>query len=218
MVQRERRNARGAPRRDRSRPRAGRGLPRPRSPSGTRPRADRVGGERAGESRPLRRRGASSGSRAASGDPAAGPAGCVRRGRSSGVAACLRGIRRVPGPHGVARRRLIARCAGGTGWYQRSVGRIGSVAHRSRVEPLPVAEVLPGLYRAVLDSVARLETLGRRREAAEIRADATAAYSKAWNAAAERRLRTLRARAERIEEARRRAAPAAVENRPRAID
>jgi hypothetical protein len=86
------------------------------------------------------------------------------------------------------------------------------------VEPLPVAEVLPGLYRAVLDAVARLEAIGRRREAAEIRADATAAYSRAWNATAERKLRTLRARAERIEESGRRAAPAAPENRPRAVD
>jgi hypothetical protein len=86
------------------------------------------------------------------------------------------------------------------------------------VEPLPVAEVLPGLYRAVLDAVARLEAIGRRREAGEIRAEATAAYSKAWNAAAERRLRNLRARAERIEESRRRTGAATVESRPRPVD
>jgi hypothetical protein len=86
------------------------------------------------------------------------------------------------------------------------------------MEPLPVAEVLPGLYRAVLDAVARLESHGRRREAAAIRAEATMAYSKAWNAAAERRLRSLRARAERIEESRRRAGPRSVESRPRAAD
>jgi len=86
------------------------------------------------------------------------------------------------------------------------------------MEPLPIAEVLPGLYRAVLDAVARLESLGLRREAAKIRAGATHAYSTAWNAAAERRLRSLRAKAERIEESRRRAGPAALESLPRSID
>ena len=80
------------------------------------------------------------------------------------------------------------------------------------MEQPPVAEVLPGLYRAVLDAVARLEAHGRRREAAEIRADATATYSNAWTRAAERRLRSLRARAERIEESRRRA-PASLEKK-----
>ena len=83
---------------------------------------------------------------------------------------------------------------------------------------LPVAEVLPGLYLAVLDAVARLEAHGRRREAAEIRAQATAAYSKAWDAAAERRLRSLRARAHRIDESRPRGAPKAVESRARSVD
>ena len=66
------------------------------------------------------------------------------------------------------------------------------------MEQLPVSEVLPGLYRAVLDAVARLEAHGRRREAGAIRAEATATYSKAWNSAAEGRLRTLRTRADRI--------------------
>jgi uncharacterized protein GlcG (DUF336 family) len=73
------------------------------------------------------------------------------------------------------------------------------------MEQLPVSEVLPGLYRAVLDAVAELEAYGRRGDAATIRADATAAYSKAWDAAAERRLRSLRARADKIVAARRRA-------------
>jgi hypothetical protein len=86
------------------------------------------------------------------------------------------------------------------------------------MEHLSVAEVLPGLYRAVLDAVALLESHGRRREAAAIRAEATAAYSKAWNAAAERRLRGLRARAERIEQARRRTAPKSVKTHGRAVD
>ena len=61
-----------------------------------------------------------------------------------------------------------------------------------------VAEVLPGLYRAVLDAVADLELRGLRNDAASIRADATRAYSGAWNPAAARRLRILRARAARI--------------------
>jgi phage-related minor tail protein len=86
------------------------------------------------------------------------------------------------------------------------------------MEQLPVSEVLPGLYRAVLDAVARLEAHGRRREAATIRADATATYSKAWNAAAEGRLRALRTRADRIIDARRRIVPRVVERRAQAID
>jgi hypothetical protein len=75
------------------------------------------------------------------------------------------------------------------------------------MEQLPVSEILPGLYRAVLDAVARLEAHGRRREAAQIRADATATYSKAWTPAAERKLRALSVRADRIVESRRRAGP-----------
>lgn len=66
------------------------------------------------------------------------------------------------------------------------------------VEPQPVAEVLPVLYRSVLDAVGRLEARGLRREAATIRADATEAYSAAWNQAAVRRLTTLRDRADKV--------------------
>jgi hypothetical protein len=66
------------------------------------------------------------------------------------------------------------------------------------VEQQAVAEVLPGLYRAVLDAVADLELRGHRRDAAAIRADATRAYSGPWNAAAARRLRILAARAARV--------------------
>lgn len=69
----------------------------------------------------------------------------------------------------------------------------------------PLSEVLPGLYRAVLDAVADLEVRGKRHEAARIRADATRIYSKAWNATAARRLGVLRLRADRIVESRRRA-------------
>jgi hypothetical protein len=66
------------------------------------------------------------------------------------------------------------------------------------VEQQPVAEVLPVLYRSVLDAVGRLEACGLRREAATIRADATEAYSAAWNPAAVRRLTSLRDRAEKV--------------------
>jgi hypothetical protein len=66
------------------------------------------------------------------------------------------------------------------------------------VEQQPVAEILPVMYRAVLDAVAELEALGHRREAGQIRADATRAYSTAWNHAAAHRLQSLRARAIRV--------------------
>jgi hypothetical protein len=66
------------------------------------------------------------------------------------------------------------------------------------VEQQPVAEVLPVLYRSVLDAVGRLEARGLRREAATIRADATEAYSAAWNPTAVRRLTSLRDRAEKV--------------------
>ena len=66
----------------------------------------------------------------------------------------------------------------------------------------PVAEILPGLYRAVLDAVADLEARGRRADAALIRTEATRVYSRAWTTAAAQRLRALRARAARIGEAR----------------
>ena len=71
------------------------------------------------------------------------------------------------------------------------------------MEQLPVSERLPRLYRSVLDAIAELEAYGRRRDAAAIRAEATAAYSKAWNVAAERRLTALQTRAARIVESQR---------------
>lgn len=40
---------------------------------------------------------------------------------------------------------------------------------------------LPALYRAVLDGVAELERRGQRSTAAQIRRDAIAAYSAAWD-------------------------------------
>lgn len=66
----------------------------------------------------------------------------------------------------------------------------------------PVSEILPGLYRGVLDAVADLESRHKRREAAAIRAEGTRVYSRAWDADAARRLRALVARADRIREAR----------------
>lgn len=68
------------------------------------------------------------------------------------------------------------------------------------MEQQPVAEVLPGLYRAVLDAVGRLEARGLRREAATIRADATETYSGAWNPGAVRRLTSLRDRAAKVQQ------------------
>jgi hypothetical protein len=53
------------------------------------------------------------------------------------------------------------------------------------------AEVLPDLYRAILDAVARLEASGERARAARLRRDATAAYSRAWDERAKRRLEAL---------------------------
>lgn len=72
------------------------------------------------------------------------------------------------------------------------------------VDELPVSEVLPGLYRAVLDAIANLEARNRRPEAAAIRSEATRVYSRAWTADAARRLRALRVRADRIGEIRNR--------------
>lgn len=70
--------------------------------------------------------------------------------------------------------------------------------HRSRSMNEPsVAEIMPVLYRGVLDSVAELEARNGRREAAVIRAEATRVYSRAWDLDAARRLRTLCERATR---------------------
>ena len=68
------------------------------------------------------------------------------------------------------------------------------------MDPTP-AEELPALYRAILDSVARLEVAGERQTAARIRRDATAAYSRAWDARAQRRLLALLREADRPERA-----------------
>lgn len=53
------------------------------------------------------------------------------------------------------------------------------------------AEEMPALYRAILDRVAALEAAGKRSEAARVRRDATAAYSRAWDERTRRRLTHL---------------------------
>lgn len=63
--------------------------------------------------------------------------------------------------------------------------------------PTTLAEDLPELYRAILDRVADLERIGNRRDAGRIRADATRAYSDAWDEGARRQLLGLLARATR---------------------
>ena len=83
-------------------------------------------------------------------------------------------------------------------WYLRAVARNAAAVDRWPVESPTVAEILPGLYRSVLDTVAALEAEGLRREAASMREEAIRAYSGAWDRAAERRLRRLIARAARI--------------------
>ena len=69
-----------------------------------------------------------------------------------------------------------------------------------------LAEDLPELYRTILARVAELERVGARREGGRLRAEATRAYSNAWDEAARRDLASLLARADRA---------LAVEERPR---
>jgi hypothetical protein len=66
------------------------------------------------------------------------------------------------------------------------------------VDDPSVAELLPELYRQVLDRVAALEEHGQRTEAGRVRADATRAYSRAWDTSALGKLRALRNHAERV--------------------
>ena len=65
------------------------------------------------------------------------------------------------------------------------------------MDPNSPAEDLPTLYRAILDRVAFLESAGDRSQAARVRRQATAAYSRAWDDRARRELETLLRRAER---------------------
>ncbi len=79
------------------------------------------------------------------------------------------------------------------------------------MEPEPLSETLPVMYRAVLDAIGELEALGFRREAAQVRVEATRAYSGAWNPAAARRMQVLRERADRLAAGERRRRPAVLE-------
>ena len=65
------------------------------------------------------------------------------------------------------------------------------------------AEELPALYRAILDRVAELEVAGERARAAQLRNDATDAYSRAWDERARRRLELLLRRSDRDTDAER---------------
>ena len=59
-----------------------------------------------------------------------------------------------------------------------------------------IAEVLPRVYRRVLDSVEALERLGGRSEATRLRNQAIAVYSSSWDAKSQRRLEEIATRAE----------------------
>ena len=59
-----------------------------------------------------------------------------------------------------------------------------------------IAETLPRLYRDVLDALSRLEQLGAMGDAARLRAEAIAAYSRAWDATCYERLRAQLGRIE----------------------
>jgi hypothetical protein len=74
----------------------------------------------------------------------------------------------------------------------------GRTADALHVEEPSLAELLPELYRQVLDRVAALEQHDHRPEAGRVRAEATRAYSGPWNSRAVGRLRTLRIHAERV--------------------
>jgi hypothetical protein len=59
-----------------------------------------------------------------------------------------------------------------------------------------IAETLPRAYRQVLDALARLEALGVRREAAQLRSQAIRAYSKSWDEKCHEQLALILAQAE----------------------
>jgi plasmid stabilization system protein ParE len=85
----------------------------------------------------------------------------------------------------------------------------------SAMESNSPSEELPALYRAILDRVADLEAAGDRVEAALLRSEATAAYSRAWDERARRRLESLLRHATRpTAEERRRGRPARGVTRP----
>jgi hypothetical protein len=59
-----------------------------------------------------------------------------------------------------------------------------------------IAETLPRAYRRVLDALARLEALGVRREAAQLRSEAIRAYSRSWDEKCHERLALILAQVE----------------------
>lgn len=75
------------------------------------------------------------------------------------------------------------------------------VRHPAGVDEPAIAELLPTLYRSILDGVARLERAGERQVAGRIRVEAIRAYSKAWDDRNRRRLEQLLVRLERALEA-----------------
>lgn len=83
-------------------------------------------------------------------------------------------------------------------WDQRAIPAAPARSHAVAVEGMSVAHELPELYRAILARVASLEVNGHRREAELIRREAVAAYSRAWDEVARRRLEHLQSRAERV--------------------
>jgi len=83
-------------------------------------------------------------------------------------------------------------------WDERAIPTGPDWRDALRVEGISPAHELPGLYRAVLECVGSLEQSGHRREGELIRREAIAAYSRAWDDAARRRLHHLRVHAERV--------------------
>jgi hypothetical protein len=81
------------------------------------------------------------------------------------------------------------------GYFPAGLRRPSSSVMESQLSP---AEVLPALYRAILDRVAQLEQLGERREAALVRTEATRIYSASWDEAGRRRLTALIRRVDRV--------------------
>jgi hypothetical protein len=70
------------------------------------------------------------------------------------------------------------------------------VEHESVGDRSP-AELLPALYRCVLDDVAALELRGERAQAAQFRTEAIREYSRSWDVTGRRRLESILRRAER---------------------
>jgi len=83
-------------------------------------------------------------------------------------------------------------------WDERAIPIRTNGGDAHPVEGTSPAHELPELYRAVLERVGSLELTGHRREGELIRREAVAAYSRAWDQAARRRLEQLRVRAERV--------------------